>query len=132
LRKRYAIATGAYCAIIWFLSSQPGPGDLKLPFLFEGMDKVAHMILYGGLAALVSVGLHRSGRPVSPWVQAFVPLLFATVYGITDEIHQYFVPMRQAELVDVLADLAGATIVQCVLCYFWWKGRTWDASRDAS
>jgi VanZ family protein len=119
--KRYLLATGLYCAFIWLLSSQSDPGDFELPFTFHGIDKIGHMILFGGLAAVVSVGLHRSKRPVTPWVQGFVPVLFATLYGVTDEFHQYFVPMRQFDIVDIMADMAGAVSVQCILCYLWWQ-----------
>lgn len=125
-------ATGIYCAAIWYLSSQPGPGDIELPFVFEGIDKAAHMILYGGLAALVAVGIRRSGRPAEPWVQNFVPVLFASLYGVTDEIHQYFVPTREADVGDIIANVAGAIVVQLVLVYFWRKGKARDASELAS
>ncbi len=90
--------------------------------MFEGIDKVGHMTLYGGLAALISVGLHRSPKPVTPGFQCFFPILFATLYGVTDEIHQIFVPMRQFEVVDIVADIAGAAIVQAILCFVWWRG----------
>ncbi|GMV93085.1 MAG: hypothetical protein AMXMBFR82_28630 [Candidatus Hydrogenedentota bacterium] len=119
MSKRYLLATGLYCAFIWVLSSQSEPGDFELPFTFEGMDKVGHMFLYGGLAAVVSLGLRRARVRPSAWVQVFAPILFATFYGVTDEIHQYFVPMRHFDIVDLIADLAGATVVQCALCYRW-------------
>jgi VanZ family protein len=32
----------------------------------------------------------------------------ATLYGISDEIHQSFVPFREAEVADVIADTIGA------------------------
>jgi len=32
----------------------------------------------------------------------------ASLYGISDEIHQSFVPFRQAEVADVIADTIGA------------------------
>ena len=41
----------------------------------------------------VSVGMRRSGKPVSPGT-VFVPILFAALYGLTDEIHQLCVPNR--------------------------------------
>jgi len=65
--------------------------------------------------------MRRSGRPVSPWVQCFVPILFAVLYGITDEIHQLYVPNRNFDVGDLLADLAGATLMQMALCYTYWR-----------
>ena len=53
----------------------------------------------------VSVGMRRSGKPVSPGT-VFVPILFAALYGLTDEIHQLCVPNR-TWFGDMLADLAG-------------------------
>lgn len=123
MRKRYIVATSIYCLFIWLLSAESRPETLQLPLLFPGMDKLCHMVLYAGLAALVSVGIHRSGRPVSPWSQCFVPILFATFYGATDEIHQLFIPFRHCDISDLIADMAGATAIQAVLCYMWWRGR---------
>ena len=32
----------------------------------------------------------------------------ASLYGISDEVHQSFVPFREAEVADVIADMLGA------------------------
>ncbi|MGB5540538.1 MAG: VanZ family protein, partial [Gammaproteobacteria bacterium] len=32
------------------------------------------------------------------------------LYGVLDEIHQYFVPGRQADVLDVLADVSGGLL----------------------
>ncbi len=40
----------------------------------------------------------------------------STAYGISDEIHQYFVPYRTADVMDVLADMVGS--VHGLLAYF--------------
>jgi len=37
-----------------------------------------------------------------------VGVLIAAAYGATDELHQYFVPGRQADVADLLADAIGA------------------------
>jgi VanZ family protein len=38
-------------------------------------------------------------------------IVTASVYGITDEVHQLFVPFRESSWQDWLADTVGATIV---------------------
>ena len=45
----------------------------------------------------------------------FVSIFSSTLYGISDEIHQYYVPYRNSELGDVLADFVGS--VAGVLIY---------------
>lgn len=129
MQRRYITATTLYCAFIFLLSSSSKAGTFDWPFTFEGLDKICHMLLYGGLAAVISVGLHRSPKPASLWFQGFFPIVFATLYGVTDEIHQLFVPMREFDLLDIMADLAGAAAVQTILCYFWWRG---SSRREAS
>jgi hypothetical protein len=112
VRWPYAVATALYCALIFFLSAQPALPD-RAPswFRFPGSDKLAHVLLYAGLAALIRVGLVRSDAGVSARIRRLAPLGFAVLYGISDEIHQLFVPNRSFELLDLLADAAGATIV---------------------
>jgi len=35
-------------------------------------------------------------------------ILSSSLYGISDELHQYFVPYRSAEGMDILADILGS------------------------
>lgn len=98
----------AYCALIFSLSNQSG-FDFAPKAIWD-FDKVIHMIEYGVLAALV---LRASRSPA-------VSFLFASLYGVTDEVHQSFVPNRFASVYDALADVAGAGIV-CGLWY--WRQR---------
>jgi len=121
----YALLTAMYCAGIFYLSSRPNLPDAPAPwFEFEGMDKLAHATLYGGLAGVVSLGLWRSSHSIArPWHFA-IPIAFALAYGLTDEIHQRYVPNRTFEWLDLLADGVGATIVQAVLCPVLWRQGT--------
>ncbi len=86
-----------------------------------GVDKVAHAILYGGLTLCFSWGLKRSNTDVRYWVQCFVPVIFAMLYGLSDEIHQLFVPKRNFDWWDWCADIVGAILAQVILCKGIWK-----------
>ena len=44
------------------------------------------------------------------WRRGLLALVLATLYGVTDEFHQMFVPGRTADRYDVLADGIGATL----------------------
>ena len=118
MKLRYYLLTAAYCAAIFWLSAQPFDDQpaLEIP----GLDKAIHMLIYGGLAGIVSAGLRRSGRDIAPSLQFFVPLFFAMAYGLSDEIHQYFVPNRNFDPLDVVADALGALTVQAILCLGRW------------
>jgi VanZ family protein len=116
---RYYVLTVAYCAGLFWLSSRSGPP--QPPFLFAGADKIIHAAFYGGLSTVVAFGLRHSKRNHRPLTLFAAPILFAALYGLSDEIHQYFVPLRSADFYDVLADTIGAILAQCTLFIFIWK-----------
>ncbi len=68
-------------------------------------DKIVHACVYIVLAYLFSVAFRKSG--VRKYLFA-AALISATLYGITDEIHQLFVAGRDASIGDVIADFTGA------------------------
>jgi len=104
----YLLLVIIYCAGIWWLSSQSNPP--RPEYTFPGDDKVVHATIYGILATLVLVGLRRSHPDLKPALLFWLPILFAAVYGLTDEIHQSFVPHRSADPLDLLADTTGALL----------------------
>jgi VanZ family protein len=97
-------------AVIFALSSQPGlrisddPG-VDLPFRHG-----AHVAVYGLLSVCLVRGIcwQQGGRPRPRDLAVAVAL--ATLYGVSDEIHQAFVPNRTGHAIDVGWDLIGATI----------------------
>jgi VanZ family protein len=93
-----------YAALIFYLSSRSTfPGVPSVVFDF---DKVIHATEYGIFAALL---LRATG---SPWIS----LLIAALYGVSDEVHQLFVPGRDSSVFDALADTFGAGLV-CLVWY---------------
>jgi VanZ family protein len=95
--------TAAYAALIFYVSMRPDFG----PPLFAHSDKVAHFVLYAGLAFLVVWSLRVTVLRFWP----HVPILafgLAVVYGAINEVHQHFIPHREAEGLDMLANALGA------------------------
>lgn len=112
LKWPYAAAIAVYCAGIFILSSQSEPPTPAAGWWdWPGADKVAHMALFGLLSGLVATGLWRSNHRLPGRLVFLIAVLFAVLYGFTDEIHQWFVPHRTFEWLDLLADAIGATIV---------------------
>ena len=91
----------ACAAAIFWLSHQP---VLPAP---PGNDKLAHFVAFGTLSALIARGAWFDTRWSSGLVYAAAALL-GTLYGLSDEVHQTFVPGRDASVADVVADAAGA------------------------
>ena len=114
LSRRYAFLTVLYCGVLFWLSSTANP--IRFEPAFVGEDKLVHAGLYAGLAFLVSLGMHRRIPPPNPSVQFWAPVVFASLYGVSDEFHQYFVPGRTPDIGDLCADAAGAFLMQAVLC----------------
>jgi VanZ family protein len=100
-------------ALIFYLSSFQ-----RAPLPDNVSDKLAHMGAYAVLGVLVVLGL--AGRlPVRlTWRLAVSAVLVTTLYGVSDELHQMFVPGRSADVFDVVAD-AGGAIAAVGVCGLW-------------
>ncbi|HXH64795.1 MAG TPA: VanZ family protein [Mariprofundaceae bacterium] len=100
----------AYCSLIFWLSSR---STLPLPMLFAHEDKLVHAAAYAlmGWLAWRSFG-HWSP---APWLLVGISVSFCSLYGAGDEWHQSFVPGRDADVFDWLADTLGATLAGVVL-----------------
>lgn len=94
----------ALMAAIFFVSGSSSPPRLPAPV----PDVVAHALAYAvlGAAMLRAVaGADWSRITVGGVLLAFV---LTVSYGVTDEVHQSFVPGRTPELRDLAADALGA------------------------
>ena len=94
-------------ASIWFLSSQ---SILPQPKGILGWDKLQHLLAYAVLAGAVGLWASPVFWKRRPRTALFVTALVSSVYGVIDEIHQYFVPGRDCNVWDWLADTLGAAI----------------------
>ena len=98
-------------ALIFGLSSIPSP-----PITPAGTDKVLHALLYAGLGALLSRAI-AGGDGLTPGTVARAAL-WGGLYGVSDELHQYFNPPRSVEALDVVADTIGAALGGGAV--YWW------------
>ena len=95
-------------AVIFALSAQPGLRVSDDPGVDLPIRHVAHVLAFGVLAVLLLRGLTSRAEEPWTWRQAALAVALATLYGVTDEIHQTYVPLRTGHLVDVGWDLLGA------------------------
>tara|TARA_R110001592_G_scaffold113558_3_gene312793 strand:+ start:992 stop:1390 length:399 start_codon:yes stop_codon:yes gene_type:complete len=115
VKPRYYLATALYCAFIFWMSNQSHPPGAEIDF--EGSDKVAHFLVYGVLAGIISIGMHRAPQMHPFWLRLVVPPTFALIFGVSDEIHQLFTPNRTFSAMDMLADGLGAVVAQGLCLY---------------
>ena len=106
---RYWGPVCGYAGLIFYLSAQSHPEE-HLPFVTHFSDKVLHAVEYAVLGALCYRALRGSGH--DSWRRQAIPaaILLASLYGLSDEVHQAFVPFRESTWLDWLADTVGAAL----------------------
>jgi len=95
-----------YCGLIFIQSSYSSYDGLPE---FGGADKLWHFCAYAALGALFYRAF--SNTPIINLKVRqiiLVSIVCASLYGLSDEIHQYFIPSRQASLADWGADVFGS------------------------
>ena len=137
----FASLTCVYAVFLFYLSSlssPPSPSDtgflyglahfledrglkfLIYPFYlaYRYPDKFAHMILYMGLGLLLNPTLKSSKNEALSKYAVPLSLLIGTLYGVTCELHQVFVPYRSASLMDLFADFMGLVFAQLLFIFY--------------
>lgn len=119
-------------AVIWmitlfYLSHQTG---LDKPQPFAHSDKLYHAIAYGLLGGLLLLSLKPKTGGFSSG-QVLLSIIIASLYGVSDEFHQSFIPGRSADPADWLADTAGALLAGLLIAGF---SRKWlyQGSRESA
>lgn len=135
----------AIMALIFRLSSDPdlgGPGwvtalayrllggwaglarfDPLLALADDYLSWSAHFTFYAALALALLWALRRQWPDLRH--PAWTAWLLTTLYGVSDEWHQSFVPHRAPDWRDVVTDMAGAAVALGVV----WAARRWWGDR---
>lgn len=99
----------------WLFPQWPEPRVEEVVFVVR---KAAHVTEYAVLAWLVwRVRARPARRTVVPWRwgDALVAWAVVVAYAVTDELHQAWVPARQASVWDVMLDALGGALGLLVL-----------------
>lgn len=94
-----------YCLFIYIQSANPSPDQIPS---FRFFDKVLHFTAYGIMGILFYRAYQTLRIKNNIQMLMLLSVVSASLYGISDEIHQSFVPFREAEVADVIADILGA------------------------
>jgi VanZ family protein len=120
-----------WAGTIFVLSSIPGSAYPQTTI--RHADKIVHLFLYSTLGALVArallMALARTEAPATTeaaarWRHRLRSVIGATTilvtfYGITDELHQVFVPGRSADWHDAAADAIGGVLGAVIGLLLW-------------
>lgn len=96
-----------YAGLIYGLSAQSSFA-VKLP-RFPHADKVVHTTEFGGFGFLAARAVNLLA-PHGPAFAAGMAIVAGGCYGATDELHQRFVPGRDSDPWDLVADVVGSTL----------------------
>ena len=111
---RYWFPLIIYCILIFLQSSFPSIESIpELPYT----DKLLHFFAYAVLGALFLRAYKTLQIRNNLKLLIILSVLSSSLYGISDEIHQHFVPSRSFEYVDILADVLGS-LFGVFICQF--------------
>jgi VanZ family protein len=104
MKLLYWFPAVSWAGLIFYLSSRTG-NQLHRLFPFFPSFNWGHLVAYFMLSIFVAFALEKTFvlKQLKLWV-----VLICFLYGVSDEIHQYFVPGRTPEWGDLLNDGVGA------------------------
>ena len=120
--RKYPISLLIIATVIYL--SFFSPPSLDVP-LFEGIDKVVHFCMYGGLSVMLWLEFlcnHRNSERVlwHAWIGAVLcPILFS---GVIEVLQEYCTEHRGGDWLDLVANVSGigaATIFSLLLLRRW-------------
>jgi VanZ family protein len=92
------------------LTSWPRPPRIPVVSAIPHADKITHFILYGVEAFLLYRAMRWPGRARRSFARVLAIVGVMAIWGVADEVHQYWIPGRSMEGGDVAADVTGATV----------------------
>lgn len=116
-RKRYLlhIPLVVYWIVLFILTSIPTD---SLPNLFGISDKLEHLGAYLILSFILTLTIYlREKNDLINKYYLISGMLISIIYGVFDEIHQYFIPGRYCEFYDFIANVLGSIIGSLLVFY---------------
>lgn len=108
------------CVVRLFVSGYDGLGESEKISIIESVAPIvrtfAHAFEFFLLAALSAAFTYTFDMKSKYARQAAIAFSFTVVNAFLDEFHQYFVPGRTADILDVIVDVGGGLVgVGCVV-----------------
>jgi len=117
---RYLLPVFLWMVVIFITSSIPADDFPHVEFW--GWAKLIHLIYYGVLCFLIQRAAGNQKRyPLLARHSYLFGILFAVLYGVSDELHQLSTPGRHGQYTDVLIDALGAFLFLMGLWAYRWS-----------
>jgi VanZ family protein len=72
---------------------------------------IFHILEYAILSILLYIALNNSGNDTLRKNAVYLAIGISVLFGVTDEIHQYFIPGRYANSLDLISNAIGSIVV---------------------
>jgi len=105
----YWLPVYVYAGLIFYFSSLPEIPELILKITKETF--ILHIIEYAILSILLLRAFINSKNIIFREKAIYLAIIITILYGITDEIHQHFVPGRTFSLFDIIANGIGSIVI---------------------
>lgn len=117
------VAPFLYMALVWIMSSMPADAVVRFSFADSLIKESLHLVEFA-ILYLLFVGFLLSEGKLTLKTNLLVAVI-SMMYGVVDEIHQYFVPYRSATIIDVIKDVTG------VLVCYWIVNRSYFVKNNS-
>lgn len=123
-----------YMILIFYISSIPKP-SMPMSDVWN-IDKVYHLIEYSIFGLLAYYAFVNASFGIISKNAILLTVLFTAFFGATDEIHQFYVRGRQANVIDWIFDTVGGFLgVFCALLLnrlyqLWIANRKFDIKKE--
>lgn len=121
----WCLTAACFCIIFYFSSRSADRSNEQSGFIIQFLYRIfgvnatdfivrkcAHFLEYTGTALLMSAAMYYTfGKN-----KIYLPIIFTSLYAVSDEVHQIFVPGRSCELRDWAIDTLGAVLGATIFC----------------
>jgi VanZ family protein len=91
--------------LIVYLSNQSSIPEIDIPIL--SWDKIQHITAFFIYGLSVILAFHNGIQIKSHRKIVLYTIIYGAIFAMSDEIHQYFIAGRDADVFDWIADLIG-------------------------
>ncbi len=97
-----------WAVVIFLFSARPTPRATRIFWQDFILKKSAHVFEYAVFTTLLYRALKEGG--IEKKEAGISSIILAVLYGVSDEIHQFFTPGREPRVRDVVFDTIGAIL----------------------